>query len=218
MIAFVQHGGFIWMMVWADGSMLHVLPAGSSRWWGSTIFLLALRFFDAIRVSDTNAFVINILRAAGQPAAAVAEGRPSPLADSTSSSDDSHSNETAGSHQDGVCAYVCWGGGVLLRFYAQHVCMFVRRADTLPLRPSDWTSLTYVSYLTTVIYLQVSYRSRSLHLTGARTCVCDAEVSLTDTSLTFNLRHHLEQESKARTFLSVLLLSGCSIPCSLAGP
>ena len=162
-------------MVWADGSMLHVLPAGSSRWWGSTIFptifLLALRFFDAIRVSDTNAFVINILRAAGQPAAAVAEGRPSPLADSTSSSDDSHSNETAGSHQDGVCAYVCWGVGVLLRFYDQHVCMFVWRADTLPLRPSDWTSLTYVSYLTTVIYLQVSYRSRSLRLIGTRVYV-----------------------------------------------
>ena len=156
------------------------------------ISLLALRFFDAIRLNDTNAFVINILR--GQPAAAaMAKEGPSPPTAAGSStghpaSDAAPSNNqttTAGSHLDGAC--LCM---LLLGPFCNHGLLYVEpdgrepghgiytalaltagltvpevkhlnaffifwRADTLPLRQYKWTLTTCISYLTTVIYLQV---------------------------------------------------------------
>ena len=152
-----------WPTVWQ--------PLVKIEWWGSTASLLALRFFDAIRLNDTNAFVINILRASGQPAAAMAKEGPSPPTTGSRphpASDAAPSKQTAGSHLDGTCLYMhaSWDPSAMESVEISECLFIFWRADTLPLRQYKWTLTTCISYLTTVIYLQVRNRGRNSVLRG----------------------------------------------------
>ena len=111
------------------------------------------RFFDAIRIPETNAYAINLLRAPPSVSKPPAN-KSTPEGGGEEEEGEEEEEETAaGAHCDGTRV----NNSESVSNLPLILTPFLLHSDTLPVleRYQRWTKTVFISHLTTLIYLQV---------------------------------------------------------------